>query len=229
MRQEKDNRVARRLLGHYINGDYKEIIQIEYRYAPKDGFSLYTQIQGHEYQFSEHKFFGVMAGLLDQLPISSSLVISHQVIVLKNDVEKIGMLEEWLSPYEGSKPTDTVVYQLKLLIEDDHFETSKYTTSGYARIDFGSVAEDLRNLLGIELKLKVCYFCKYLVEYNDFGGTDYRHDQLFCFRDSPETLSKIMEVYPTLGKHKSLLDRGTPDMDALHSCDAFTYREQSRP
>jgi hypothetical protein len=226
-RQQEDTRVARQLLGHFIDGDYKEIINIEYRYAFNSNFALYTRIHGHEYQITDHKFFGALAELLDQLPITSAIMIPHQIIVLHNGSEEIARLEEWLYPFE--EPTSTVVYQLKLFVSDGFVETPRYTDFGYAVTDFGSAAEYLRKLLGDETRPEICYYCKYLVEYNDFGGTDYRHDQLYCFRDSPETLNELMKVYPTLKGLESLLAQGTPDMDALHSCAAFTYRETPRP
>jgi hypothetical protein len=114
------------------------------------------------------------------------------------------------------------------MIEDSCIETPQ-RTHGYLVVDFGSAAEHLRRSLGDEIQLKICYCCKYLIEYNDFGGTDYRHDQLYCFRDNPETLDELMKAYPILRNHQSLLTRGTPDMDALHSCEAFVYRETPRP
>ncbi len=230
--QQKDTRVARRYLGYFLDGDYKENIQLEYRYAqyPRNSeFNLYTRIQDRDYQITDFKFFAALAELLDQLPITSAIVIPHRIMLLRNHSKEITTLEEWLYPFGNREAGGTVVYQLKLLAGDTWIETPRYTEFGYEVTDFGQAAEALRKRLGGEIQPQICYFCKYLVEYNDFGGTDYRHDQLYCFRDSPETLEELMMVYPILRKHESLLIRGTPNMDALHSCPAFIYRGTPRP
>ena len=201
---------------------YKESIYLEYRHAINGGFTLYTRIRGYDYHVTDIKFFYVLAKLLDQLPLTSAIVIPHQIGILHNNSEEAVTLEEWLFPF-GERDTNTVVYQLKFMTGSRHIETARYEG------DFGAVSEDLRKRINGEFQLKVCYFCKYLVEYSDFGGTDYRHDQLYCFRDAPQVLDKLMQLYPVLRNHESLLKEGTPDMDAIHSCAAFTYREQPRP
>ncbi len=230
--QRADGRVARQFLGYFIEDEYKEIVQIEYRYTPGGGFDLCTHIRGRDYRITEHKFFSAMAELLDRLPLTSTLVISHQIVMAYPDsAEEKATLEEWLFPFGGEKPTGTVVYQLKLLAGGRRIETSRYTSSGYPVTDFGAAAEELRRNMGSDIRPKICYFCKYLIEYNDFGGTDYRHDQLYCFRDSPETLVELMKMHPDLRNlrtSESLLTQGTPDMDAVHSCSAFIYRDTPR-
>jgi hypothetical protein len=102
-----------------------------------------------------------------------------------------------------------------------YYETQKHTS-------FGAAAEELRELVA-KLRLHICYFCKNLIEYNEYGGTDYRHDQLYCLRDSPEILAKIMKAYPKLKGYEQLLAQGIPDMDAIHSCSAFVYSKSPRP
>jgi hypothetical protein len=181
---------------------------------------LYTHFQGSDHHVTDIKFFGAVSRLLDRLPLTSAIVIPHRIIIVLKTGEEFTTLEEWLFPFE--EPTGTVVYQLKLVAKNSIIETQQHYS-------FGSAAEELRTLLKDDIQIKVCYFCKYLVEYNDFGGTDYRHDQLYCFRDSPETLDPLMHAYPRLRNHEDLLAHGTPDMDALHSCAAFTYRATLRP
>ena len=232
-RQQEDSRVARQLLGYFVNGAYKGIVQIDYRYtrtAKSSVFDIYTRIQGRDYHVTRHSFFGAIADLLDQLPVTSAVMIPHRIVILRNGKdEDTATLEEWLYPYEDRGIGDTVVYQLKLLVGDSSIETPRRTEHGYLVTDFGNAAEHLRRLLGDAIRLKICYFCRYLIEYNDYGGTDYRHDQLYCFRDSLDVLDELMKTYPILRGRESLLARGTPDMDALHSCAAFTYRETPRP
>ncbi len=229
-----DRRVARQMLGYFIDGDYKEIVQIEYRYAPckqRPEFDLLTRIQGKEYYFTAHHFFSALADLLDQLPPTSVIVIPHRVVVLHNGAEEIAMLEEWLSPYEIRDTGGTVVYQLKLFLGNRCIETPK-RHHGYLVIDFLSAAELLRRELGSEIQLRICHFCKYLVDYEENGGTDGRHDLLYCLRDSfkddPEALDEIVKTYSSWRSRKPLVAKGTPDMDALHSCSAFVYRETPR-
>ncbi len=129
--QRADGRVARQFLGYFIEDEYKEIVQIEYRYTPGGGFDLCTHIRGRDYRITEHKFFSAMAELLDRLPLTSTLVISHQIVMAYPDsAEEKATLEEWLFPFGGEKPTGTVVYQLKLLAGGRRIETSRYTSSG---------------------------------------------------------------------------------------------------
>jgi len=113
------------------------------------------------------------------------------------------------------------MYKLRLALSKSPVETQRHTT-------FGKAAEEFRRILGNELHLHVCYYCKFLVEYNEYGGTDYRHDQLYCLRDNSAYLDEIMQAYPRLRGHEPLLSYGTPEMDALHSCSAFAYRNLPR-
>lgn len=232
---QEDKRVARKLLGYFIDGDYKEVVQIEYRYAPckqRAEFDLYTRIRGQEYDLTNYHFFGTLADLLDQLPLTSAIVIPHHVVISRNDAEEITTLEEWLYPYEMRDTGGTVVYQLKLFVGDRCIETPKRKESGYLVIDFLSAAELLRRELGSEIQLRICHFCKYLVDYEENGGSDGRHDLLYCLRDSfkdnPEAVDELIKAYPSWRTRKPLVAKGTPDMDALHGCSAFVYRETPR-
>ncbi len=231
----EDRRVARRLLGHFIDGDYKEIVQLEYRYDPcKEDreWNLFTRIRGQEYYLTAYKFFGALAELLDQLPVTSAIVIPHREVILNRGTEEIATLEEWLSPYEIRPAGGIVVYQLKLLVGERSFETPKRSKNGYLVSDFGRAADLLRASLGSEIQLRICYFCRYLVEYED-GGTDDRHDMYFCFRDvfpgKPEKVDELLANYPAWRSRGSWVKQGMADVDALHSCAAFTYREKRRP
>jgi hypothetical protein len=218
-----DAQVARLLDGYFIDGDYRESIQIEYRYEHNNRnnvFSFYTSIRQIVYQEVDYKFFGGLALILDQLPETSAIMIPHRVSILRENIKSVVVLEEWLYPFK--EPTGTVVYQLKLLIKDNPIETKRHFA-------FGSAAEELRKRLADDIRICICYFCKNLVEYNESGGTDYRHDQLYCFRDNEVTLHELLKVYPKLRGYESLLMQGTPDMDAIHSCAAFVYRESPRP
>jgi hypothetical protein len=227
---QADKRVARKLLGYYVDGDHREIIQIEYRYSAGNGFTLFTRIQNQDYSFEDKKFFGAMSELLDRLPITSVIVIIHHVIVSHNGESEIVALEEWLRPYK-IRNTGTVLYQLKFPFENDFIETEQYTEFGgfFGNHNYSSPAEELRARLGGDVHLRACYYCRYLVDYNDYGGTDYRHDQLYCFRDAPEALGKFEETRPKQDGREQWLSQGTPDMDALHSCSAFVYRKTPRP
>lgn len=223
--QQQDNRIARHLLGYFSEGDYREVVQIEYRYEARGRFELRAQIRDKTYKIAGPKFFNALAELLDQLPKNSAITILHHVRVKHDTVEEIGVLEEWLHPF-GEPTGGTVVYQLRLLITDRYFETPQRTSSGYFVVDFRNAIKDLQHRLGNELSLIVCSFCNYLIDYDSFGGTDYRHDQLYCFRDAPEALEEILRVYPRLQGQESLLLQGTADMDALHSCSAFTDKRR---
>jgi hypothetical protein len=230
-----NKRVARRLLGYFIDGDYREVVQIEYRYSPcldRPEFDLLTCIRGKEYFFTEYHFFIALAELLDQLPLTSAIMIPHRIVVLRSNIEEIAMLEEWLYPYEIRDGGDTVVYQLKLDLGDRRIETPKRHESGYLEVAFDAAAERLRSELGSEIQLRVCHFCKYLVDYEENGGSDARHDLLYCLRDSfkdnPEAVDELLKAHPSWRSRKPLVAGGTPDMDALHSCSAFVYRETPR-
>lgn len=71
--------------------------------------------------------------------------------------------------------------------------------------------------------LIICYFCKFLIDENQYGGTDYRMDRLYCFKDvSPEIFKEVSEQYPFLIKFRPLLEEALPDVSALHACASFT-------
>ncbi len=226
-----DRRVARRYLGYFLDGDYKEAIQIEYRYAPCGQYSLfdlYTCIRGQAYYLREEPcFWQAVADLFEQLPLSSTIVVPHQVVVSNKGTLQIAMLEEqW---YLAPPPGGDVAYQLRLFVNDHCFETPS-RPSGFPATDFSIAAETLRREIPDEWVVQVCYFCKYLVECERNGGTDDRHDLLYCFRDSflgrEEELERLLKTaYPTAQTRYTLLPQATPDMDALHSCSAFVYRE----
>ncbi|MCP4124640.1 MAG: hypothetical protein GY751_23095 [Bacteroidetes bacterium] len=225
-----DTSIARRILGNYMDGKYKESIEIEYRYtryADRSEWVLYTSIVGKEYRITDGKYFGAFATLLDQLPLTSVIMIPHQITISRNGVKEVVVLEEWLFPFEDRDAGNTVVYQLALPLGDNYYKTPK-RLHGYLVIDFRTATECLRVQLGDGICLHLCYFCKFLIEYNDFGGTDYRHDQLYCFRDDLEAFEQLLTVYPILRDNESLLDHGLPDMNALHSCSAFEYRKEPR-
>lgn len=224
MTPEKTNaseQTARQLFGYYLTNNYKEFIQIEYRYAANVGFDLFTRIQNRDYRFQSNKFFDALSMLLDQLPNTSSIIIQHKVLLSHKKTSTIVALEEWLFPFEV-KGSGTVVYKLKLLINRSNIETKKH-------LDFGSAAEELRRQLAPHGQLSICYYCKYLVEYNEYGGTDYRHDQLYCFRDNAQTLNLLMKSYPKLSGCETLLSEGLPNVDSMHSCSAFVYSPVPRP
>lgn len=225
---KEDLRVARYYLGYFVNDGYKELIQIEYRYARNYGFDFYVNIRNKPYITNACHFFGGLAKILDQLPPTSALVILHKIPIIRKSVEEIATLEEWLFPFsEAEKPTNTIVYQLKLFTEDGFYvETPKKTEHGYSVIDFGCAAEYLRRLIGEAIQIKICYFCFNLLEYNDNGGTDCRHDKLYCFRDSPEVLNLILGSRLTSEEIEISLLQGIADMSALHSCMAFVYRSE---
>ena len=227
-----DQRTARRFLGYFRHGDHKELIQLEYRYARHEGYSewlLHTLIQGRQYLISSYKFFEALSELLGQLPLGSVIVLPHQIIISRGNLQELGTLEEWLYPPGDREVTETVVYQLRLLVGSQCIETSRYTEYGYQVSDLGLALEQLHSRLPCDVCLRICYFCEFLVEYNDFGGTDYRHDQLYCYRDNPDVLEEVRKAYPVLRDCAALLLQGTPDMDALHSCSAFMYRDRPRP
>lgn len=215
--QSDDRRVARNLQAYFIHNNEMNRIQIEYRYVYKVGFDLLTTIQGKTFQFSELKFFSVLSNLLDQLPQNSMLMIPHQVAIVNLDehTESTVTLEEWLYPYE-EKDNGTVVYQLKLSFNGVSVETALSTA-------FSVVVRDMQRRLGDKFQIKVCWFCKYLVEEIYYGGTDSRHDQLYCFRDRPDLLTTVLNTSPRLYARDPLLAKATPDMSALHSCSAFIY------
>lgn len=234
MTNQMNNQIPRRYLGYFIDGDYKEPIQIEYRYAVGSEFRFYTRIKSQDYRIADGKFFGALAALLDKLPETSAIVLPHQVVALSDISEEIVILEEWLYPYKV-RDSDTIVYQLKLLHNSQCIETPRYTDAGYAVTDFGSAAEMLRKRIGKGLQLKICYFCQYLIGEAFYGGTDYRHDQLYCMRDRLEEFDELDKLLNTLPNPKSQRDEilsllmwCTSNMDALHSCSAFVYREASR-
>ena len=233
---ERDGRVARQLLGYVIQDTQRHVAQVEYRYqqlSDRSQWDVVARIGDREYRKSEVKFFHILADILSELPDGSYLVIPHNVLVLHDDVLQIAVLEEQLRAFNdnqefGGEAGGTVVYQLRLLLGDRKVETA-LTHRGYAVTDLGVAMEDLRRKLGDDTQIRVCYFCRYLVEYNDVGGTDYRHDQLHCFRDAPNVLNELMLYYPVLREHESLLSQGTSNMDAFHSCPSFLYRGNPRP
>ncbi len=214
---QNDTRIARHHVATYMVGGKKEIITLEYRYKPAHEFELFTKIAGRDYVIHELHYFVALGELLDLLPLSSSIMIQHQIIVINNGTEEIATLEEWLFPYEP-RGTGTVVYQLKLFFQDKLIESARHP-------DFAGAAEDIRKQSGEGIQIKTCYFCRFLIEDNDYGGTDLRHDALYCFRDKPDLLKEAMEVYPTLRKKGkgALYLEATPNMDALHSCSVFEY------
>ena len=222
LKKDPSSQVARHHVGYYINDGYREVIQVEYRYGQYVGFMFRVKIQNKEYKSESAKYFDALSNILDQLPLTSAIVLFHKVIIVSEDSHMISDLEEWLYPY-SVRDSGTVVYKLRLYIDQKRIETQKH-------LDFGNAAEDLRTQLGPSYKLQACYFCKYLIEYNEFGGTDYRHDQTYCFRDHLEDYEFLMLYYPNLYGKESLLGlKGIPNMDALHSCSSFTYRVEPRP
>jgi len=218
MKFPTDNRVARHYSAWFVDRDYKELIEIEYRYHFQGQFDLQANIRGIEYRFSDPVFFEALAQLLDNLPKSSSIGIMHHITLTD---KTFAILEEWVYPFKEPN-SQTVVYQLRLIIDSKVIETEQ-------QWDFGTAAEQLRGKLGHDPYPRICYFCKYLIDDNEHGGTDLRHDQLYCFRDAPSILDQVMVVYPeNLDNVRHLLSQGTADMDATHSCSAFTYRAAYR-
>jgi hypothetical protein len=228
MRDSEDRRVPRLLVGQFHNLDLNEPIQIEYRYVPNVGFDLFTRIQNHDYSLSGAKYFDVMSELLDQLPLSSKIVIQHWVMIHAAEKREIVGLEEHMYPYEVRNAA-TVVYQLKLTYQGTAYETHRSTAFGGSGGTLGGVLEELRRIMGQDFVLGICYFCEKLIDINTFGGTDYRHDQLYCLRDTPQALAEIGRSYPKLRDQESLVSVGTRDMSALHGCSAFSYAGTPRP
>jgi hypothetical protein len=213
--ESHDKRVARNLSAYFIDEEMRELIQIEYRYEPGVGFDLYTQIQNKIYQFKASRFFYILSDLLDQLPATSSLVIPHQIIGVDNEEnETVITVEEKLYPFI-EQDRQTVIYQLKVSINGLVIETSK-------NYSFDTVADEIRKELEGKYRLKMCAFCKYLLQENYDGGTDYRHDQLYCFRDYPDLLDELLLMSVRSRWHSSLLSKAMSDVDAFHSCSAFT-------
>jgi hypothetical protein len=224
----KDNRVPRLLIGHYIDNGYEELIQIEYRYASQTGFDISTRIQNHDYHLSGKKYFDVISELLDKLPISCKIIIHHHLVMQTGDKKEIVELDEHLHPYDVRNAA-TVLYQISLFYGGKIYETNLSSGFGGTGGTRGGALEELRNLIGNGFILNICYFCKYLIDVNKYGGTDYRHDQLYCLRDNPDVLTKIESLYPQLDDADDLLNIGTANMSALHSCSSFSYQTKPRP
>ena len=140
---------------------------------------------------------------------------------------KFALLEEWLYSYD-IKNTGTVLYKLRLKVDDKIYETEPSTDFGGTQGGTGGALVQLQNLTQNELEMPVCYFCDLLIEYNEFGGTDYRHDQLYCFRGKAQLLDEINKVYPHLYGQEDILQQATQHLSALHSCDAFERAHGSR-
>ncbi len=216
------------LKGHFVGPEGREPIQIEYRFLDHESCEIYTVIKGRVFHAREKKFFSVISDLLDTLPPNSSIVISHTIpIKNKGKTREFALLEEWLYPYH-IKNSDTVVYKLKLTVDNVVYETKPNTAFGGSQGVDGGVLEQLRNLTQGKVDIQVCYFCKFLIEYNEYGGTDYRHDQLYCFRERPALLHKIDEVYPRLKGQEDILGQTVHNISALHSCDAFELNPKPR-
>lgn len=217
-----------RLIGWFVDEDYEERIQIEHRsayhrrseyYSAKSRHALYTTIRNVDYRATESRFFEALAGLLDQFPPSSAVRIVHPIVVLRRGQERAAELEEWLRPHKV-RDGSAVVYQLSLLLDETRFETRQH-------LDFADAAEDLRHQLEPDYVLKVCQFCHFLMPFSDRGGTDYRHDQLYCLRDVPELLDEVIGSDSRFKEQLPLLEQDLT-VDALHSCPAFTYRPTPR-
>ena len=224
----KDERVARLLVGLFINADYEEPIQIEYRYDSRTGFNIFTRIQNRDYYLSGNRYFDVMSELLDQLPASSKIIIHHRVFLHKEGKKEIVELEEHLYPYE-IRNTATVMYQIKFSYQGKVYETHPSSEFGGSSGTRGGVLEELRSMIDGNFVLGVCYFCRYLVDVNMYGGTDYRHDQLYCFRDKQDALIEIEKKYPRLFGLEDLVNTGTANMSSLHGCASFSYQAKPRP
>lgn len=224
----KDDRVPRVLDGSFINDEYEEPIQIEYRYSSQTGFDISTRIQNHGYYLSGQKYFDVMSELLDQLPVSSKIIIRHSVMVYKMNKKEIVELEEHLHPYK-IRNSATVVYQVKLFYDGIDYQTHPTTEFGGTGGTRGGALEELRSLIDGKFILGVCYFCQYLVGHNPYGGTDYRHDQLYCFRDTPDVFRELEKRYPQTKELEELLSAGTANVSSLHGCSSFSYQARPRP
>ena len=130
--KHEDRRIARVLRGYFIHKDRRELITIEYRYHPETDFDLFTVIGGKTYQYNAYKFFYVLGDLMDDLPEGSAIMIPHQVVLSRDGKDELAPLEEWMYPY--AKDSNTVVYQLKLWLNDtDLIESPPSISSfGYA-------------------------------------------------------------------------------------------------
>ena len=224
---EPNKTVPRLLTGYFIRDDNRVPIQVEYRLSNPTTWEIYTQIAGNIFHKKGKRFFELIADLLDSLPASSSLVFNHIVPVSINGKKSFATLEEWVSPYE-IKNSGTVMYKLKLILENDIYETQPSNDFGGIQGVKGGALEQLRKLTKDKLILLVCYFCSFFIEYNEDGGTDYRHDQQYCFRDAPQQLQLIEKVYPHLRGQEPILEEVVSNIDSLHSCAAFRYKSDPR-
>jgi hypothetical protein len=219
--------IPRVLIGHFVHDNHKVPIQVEYRLLNPTTWEIYSRIAGSVFYKKGTRFFELIADLLDSLPESSSIVFNHAVPVLMNGERSFATLEEWIFPYEV-KNSGTVMYKLKLIFADKVYETQTSNDFGGVQGVKGGALEQLRELTKDKFSILVCYFCSFLIEYNEDGGTDYRHDQLYCFRDAPQLLQLIEKVYPRLRGQEHILDKVVPNISSLHSCDAFTHRPDVR-
>lgn len=100
--RERDNRVARQLLGYVVSDLQREIVQIEHRYSQLSDRSQWDAmvcIGNREFRWNEVKFFHILSDVLNELPDGSYLVIPHNVLVSHDGILQIAMLEERLYPY----------------------------------------------------------------------------------------------------------------------------------
>lgn len=216
------------LKGYFVDSESKEPIQLEYRFLNSKSCEIYSLIKDQIFHAKGENFFGVTSDLLDNLPPTSSMVFNHTIPVKKKGkTREFALLEEWLYPYQ-IKNSGTIVYKLKLNVDNISYETKPSTDFGGAQGIHGGALEQLRNLTKDQLDIHVCYFCNFFIEYNEYGGTDYRHDQLYCFREKPHLLLKINEVYPNLQGQEDVLEQTIHNMSALHSCDAFELNPKPR-
>jgi hypothetical protein len=198
----------------YSDADGSEIVVIEIRHIPKEGFLLHTNIRGMVYHIFESKFMYALGELLSSLPSDSSFLIPHEILINDSGTDRLIHLLERIFPYGTGQNVD-VSYQLTL-----SFDGYEYSTSSSP--DAMSGLEWLASQLGSATYFKVCGFCDFMFEDGMYGGTDNRHDLMYCFRDRPEVLDELRSMprkspsFPHL-----LLNVALQDLDLFHSCAAF--------
>lgn len=206
-------------VGHSWYATYRdsvgsEIIVLEVRHTPKKGFLLHTKIRGTEYHFFEMKFMNILQVLIENLPPDASLTLSHQLLLHQNGADRVVQLDECIQGYRTGKNVDAG-YQFALTVDGQTYATTLTPDASFA-------LDELVSQIGENVYFKICGFCDYMYEDGMYGGTDDRHDLMYCFRDHPDVLNKIRSMMrKTPSFPMTLFDIALQDVDLLHSCSAF--------
>ena len=211
---ELNHSVAHCWYSTYSDSQGSEVVVIEFRHIPKEGFLLDTKIRGIQYHIFETKFMYVLEELFNNLPPDAYFLIPHEILMYRDGMDRLVQLVERVSPYKTSQNID-VGYQLLLSIDGQEYSTKSIP-------DAMSALEWLTSQIGLNTYFKVCGLCDFMFEDGMYGGTDGRHDLMYCFRDHPEVLDKLISIprkspsFPHL-----LLNLALQDIDLFHSCSAF--------